>query len=68
MGWSYRRRINMGPMRINLSRSGVGTSWGVRGLRITHSSTGRRYVTLSIPGTGLSWQTTLSRRPPPRSR
>ncbi len=59
MRWSYRKRFNFGPIRINLSRSGIGRSWGVRGARITHSSTGRRYLTLSLPGTGLSWQRTL---------
>jgi hypothetical protein len=59
MGWSYRKRLKFGPIRINLSRSGVGMSWGIRGFRITHSATGRRYMTLSLPGTGLSWQKTL---------
>jgi hypothetical protein len=61
MGWSYRKRLRFGPMRINLSRSGIGTSWGVPGFRITRSSTGRRYLTLSLPGTGLSWRKTLGR-------
>jgi hypothetical protein len=60
MGWGYRKRLNYGPIRINLSRSGVGASLGVRGFRITRSSTGRRYITLSLPGTGLSWQKTMN--------
>lgn len=55
----YRKRLSFGPIRINLSRGGVGTSWGIRGFRVTHSATGRRYLTLSLPGTGLSWQRTL---------
>ena len=59
MGWSYRKRLKFGPFRINLSRSGIGTSWGIRGFTVTHSSTGRRYLTLSLPGTGLSWRKTL---------
>ena len=57
----YRKRLKAGPIRINLSRSGIGTSWGVRGFRITQTSTGRRYLTLSLPGTGLSWQRPLGR-------
>jgi hypothetical protein len=57
----YRKRLNFGLLRINLSRGGVGTSWGIRGLRVTRSATGRRYLTLSLPGTGLSWQRTLGR-------
>lgn len=61
MGLNYRKRIRFGPFRINLSRSGIGTSWGIPGFRITHSSTGRRYLTLSLPGTGLSWRKTLDR-------
>lgn len=61
MGWSYRKRFKFGPIRVNLSGSGIGTSWGVRGFRVTHSSTGRRYVTLTLPGTGLSWRKTLGR-------
>lgn len=58
----YRKRLNFGPMRINLSRSGIGTSWGIQGFRITHSSAGRRYMTLSLPGTGFSWQKALGRQ------
>ena len=55
----YRKRMKFGILRINLSRSGVGWSWGVRGFRVTHSSTGQHYLTLSLPGTGLSWQRAL---------
>jgi hypothetical protein len=58
----YRKRLNFGPLRINLSRSGVGASLGVRGFRVTQSSTGRRFMTLTLPGTGLSWQKILGRR------
>jgi Protein of unknown function (DUF4236) len=57
----YRKRLKFGLLRINLSRTGVGMSWGVRGFRVTHSATGRRYLTLSLPGTGLSWQRALGR-------
>jgi len=34
MGWSFRRPLNLGPLKINLSRKGVGFSVGVRGFRI----------------------------------
>lgn len=70
MGWRYRKSVRMGPLNINLSRRGVGTSWGVPGFRITRSATGRRYMTFSVPGTGLSWHKPLGFRrhltPPPR--
>jgi hypothetical protein len=53
MGWSLRRTIRIGPLKINLSRTGVGFSIGARGLRIGRDSTGRNYSHLSIPGTGI---------------
>jgi hypothetical protein len=24
MGWSYRKSVNLGPFRVNLSKSGIG--------------------------------------------
>jgi hypothetical protein len=53
MGWSYRKSLGAGPFRINLSRSGVGYSIGARGFRTGVDSRGRRYTSVSIPGTGL---------------
>jgi len=34
----------MGPVRFNLSKSGVGISTGVRGLRVGISSNGKPYI------------------------
>lgn len=34
MGWYLRKSVKMGPVRWNLSRSGIGMSVGVRGLRV----------------------------------
>ena len=34
MGWHLRKSIKMGPVRWNLSRSGIGMSVGVKGLRV----------------------------------
>ncbi|QFG20696.1 DUF4236 domain-containing protein [Actinomadura sp. WMMB 499] len=56
MGWHYRKSIRLGPFRLNLSRAGVGHSVGARGARYTRSAHGHRYLTLRIPGTGLSWR------------
>lgn len=39
---------------MNLSKSGVGYSWGVKGYRKTKMANGRTRTTYSIPGTGLS--------------
>src|SRR5260370_42684749 len=38
MGWSFRRSVNFGPLRINLSKSGVGYSVGTRGFRVGQDS------------------------------
>jgi hypothetical protein len=34
MGWYLRKSLSLGPLRLNLSKSGIGTSVGVKGLRI----------------------------------
>jgi Protein of unknown function (DUF4236) len=40
MGWSLRKSFGFGPLRLNLSKSGVGYSVGVRGARIGVNSRG----------------------------
>jgi Protein of unknown function (DUF4236) len=82
MGLRFQRRIKVFPgLTINLSKSGVGFSAGVRGLHAGIDAKGRRYTSAGLPGTGLSWRgykktglhrlnpppTTGSRRPIPRS-
>jgi Protein of unknown function (DUF4236) len=53
MGWGFRRSINFGPLRINLSKSGMGYSVGTRGLRVGKDVNGRTYSSVSIPATGI---------------
>jgi hypothetical protein len=53
MGWNIRRSVNFGPLRINLSKSGLGYSVGTRGFRVGQDARGRRYRSLSIPKTGV---------------
>ena len=56
MGFRYRKSINLGGgFRINISKSGIGYSWGVKGYRITKTAKGTTRRTSSIPGTGLSF-------------
>jgi hypothetical protein len=56
MGFRYRKSINLGGgFRINLSKSGVGYSWGVKGYRITKTAKGTTRRTASIPGTDISY-------------
>jgi hypothetical protein len=53
MAWRFRKSIKLGPLRLNLSKSGIGTSIGVRGFRVGTDAKGRSYTAASIPGTGL---------------
>lgn len=56
MGFRYRKSINLGGgFRVNLSKSGIGYSWGVKGYRVTKTATGSTRTTVSIPGTGISY-------------
>lgn len=56
MGWRYRKSINLGlGFRINLSKSGIGYSWGFPGYRVTKMANGGSRTTYSIPGTGISY-------------
>ena len=56
MGFFYRKSVNLGPFRVNLSGSGVGSSVGGRGFRVGKSSRGRRYTAFSVPGTGVGYR------------
>ena len=55
MGFRYRKSISAGPLRVNLSKSGVGFSAGVKGFRATKKTNGGYRTTASIPGTGISY-------------
>ena len=53
----YQPRIKILPgLHLNLSKSGVGFSAGLRGFHIGIDSRKRPYVSSGIPGTGLSWR------------
>ena len=55
MGLRCRKSINIGPLRINISKSGIGFSLGVKGFRVSRSAKGKTTATASLPGTGLSY-------------
>ena len=56
MGLIFRKSVNLGPFRVNVSKSGIGYSVGGKGLRVGTSANGRRYTSFSIPGTGISYR------------
>lgn len=54
MGLNFRKSISLGKgFKLNLSKGGVGVSFGKKGLRQSISSTGRMNTTIGIPGTGV---------------
>ena len=63
MGFRMRKSINLGGgFRINISKSGVGYSWGVPGYRVTKTAKGMTRKTYSLPGTGISYVEDTKRR------
>lgn len=61
MGWRFFRRFRIAPgLWLNLSRSGVSVSAGVRGLRATVGK-GRSRLTVGLPSTGLSFSRSSKR-------
>ena len=56
MGFYFRKSVNLGPFRVNFSRSGIGYSVGGKGFRTGVDSRGRRYTTFGIPGTGIGYR------------
>lgn len=55
MGLRFRKSFNLGGFRINLSKSGIGYSFGAKGVRFTKKAGGGTRTTLHIPHTGLSY-------------
>ena len=56
MGWYLRKSLNLGPIRINLSKLGLAMSAGVKGLRV---GTGPRGKYLHAGREGLYYRTSL---------
>lgn len=54
MGIRYRKSFKFGPLRINLSKSGVGYSVGNKFYRVTKKADGGMRTTATLPGTGIS--------------
>jgi len=67
MGFYVRKSVNFGPLRVNLSKSGVGYSVGGRGFRTGVRADGRRYSRVSIPGAGVGYHASHGRRSRGRS-
>lgn len=64
VGWRFRRSLRVAPgVRLNLTRTGWGVTFGRRGAHYSIHSSGRRTVSAGFPGTGLYWQNTTTGKP-----
>ncbi len=59
MGFKFRKSKKFGPARFTLSKRGLSSSIGGKGFRIGVNSRGKVRTTVSIPGTGISFSSTL---------
>jgi hypothetical protein len=50
MAFYIRKSIKLGPIRLNLSKSGLGMSTGVKGARIGITPQGKKYLHLGRGG------------------
>lgn len=62
MGFYLRKSVSVGPFRFNFSKSGVGVSAGVKGLRV---GTGPRGNYISVGRGGLYYRATIPTAQPP---
>lgn len=63
MGLRFRKSIKLGKgVKLNLSTKSVGLSVGGKGAHFSVNSKGRKSATFGIPGTGLSYTTSSSRK------
>jgi hypothetical protein len=51
--WRLRRSKKIGPVRLNLTKTGLGISAGAPGARVSVHASGRVSKTVGLPGTGL---------------
>lgn len=66
--WGFRRSLRIaGPLRLNLSKSGLGLSLGVPGLHIGSGPRGR-YLRAGVPGTGVYYRKSLNKPRPVHTR
>ena len=62
MGWYLKKSFPFGPLRINLSKSGIGASVGVKGLRVSTGPKGRQ---INAGREGLYYRASLNPRSNP---
>lgn len=69
MGLRFRKSINLGNgTRLNINKRSVGVSVGTKGVRYSVNSDGRRTTSIGIPGTGLYWTNSSSKKKKRKSK
>ena len=60
MNFLFRKTFKIGPINLSISKTGVGISLGKGGVRIGANTNGRKQISASIPGTGITIRKSLS--------
>ena len=61
MGLRFRKSITIFPgVKLNISKSGLSLSVGKKGAHVNAGTSGRKSVSVGLPGTGLSYTKTIS--------
>lgn len=69
MGLRFRRSLKIAPgVKLNLTKTGFGMTFGPRGNHYSIHSSGRRTRTIGLPGTGLYYQSVSGRSHPTATR
>ena len=63
MGFSFRKSKKIAPgVRVTVSKSGVSVSAGNKIAGVSKSSSGRTTKRVTIPGTGITWRKSKSKK------
>lgn len=66
MSWHFRKSKQKGIFRVTASKSGISTSVGGKGIRLTRTANGKLKLTAGIPGTGIYHTQTIGETSKPR--
>lgn len=53
MAWQFRKSKTFGPIRLSVSKRGLGVSAGAGPVRISQGADGKTRRTIRVPGTGI---------------
>jgi hypothetical protein len=60
MGFRIRKSISLGKLlKLNISKSGIGVSGGIKGVRLSVAPDGKVRGSVGLPGTGVSYTKVL---------